>query len=78
MTLELSDFTDQGREGASFPVTGTIAGESTFTLAPCEERAVVIEVASEADTPVTNDQPGKAVDVDDCSPSRSLTFADGM
>ena len=66
VTLELSAFTTKGGRALPFPVTGTIAGESTFTLAPCEERAVVIEVASEADTPVTNDQPGKAVDVDDC------------
>ena len=66
VTLELSDFTTKGGRALPFPVTGTIAGESTFTLAPCEERAVVIQVASEADTPVTNDQPGRAVDVDDC------------
>ena len=53
------------------PVTGSIVGESTFTLAPCEERAVIIEVVSEAAVgDKTGDQAGgqegQPTDVDDC------------
>ncbi len=61
VTLELTSFTSKG--GREVPVTGTIVGETTFTLAPCEERAVVIEVDSAA-TP--SQERGDATDVDDC------------
>jgi hypothetical protein len=78
VTLELSSFTTKG--GSAVPVTGTIVGETTFTLAPCEERAVIIEVDSAAtpgrdanpptDTapPATNQPPAanQPTDVDDC------------
>jgi hypothetical protein len=62
VSLELSDFTTKG--GRTLPVTvaGAIVGASTFTLAPCEERAVIIEVASEA-AQSEREQP---TDVDDC------------
>jgi hypothetical protein len=61
VTLALSSFTTKG--GSQVPVTGAIVGETTFTLAPCEERAVIIEVASAA-TP--SQEGANATDVDDC------------
>ncbi len=69
VSLELSAFTTKG--GRPVPVTGSIVGASTFTLAPCEERAVIIEVVSEAAAgDKTGDQAGgregQPTDVDDC------------
>jgi hypothetical protein len=61
VTLELSSFTSKG--GREVPVTGTIVGASTFALAPCEERAVIVEVESAA-TP--SQEGANATDVDDC------------
>ena len=45
------------------PVSGEIVGASTFTLAPCEERAVILEVDSAS---VAGEQAGQPTDVDDC------------
>jgi hypothetical protein len=67
VTLELSGFKSRG--GREVPVTGAIVGESTFALAPCEERAVTITVeSSEPGTPVTdvNTPTRTPTDVDDC------------
>jgi hypothetical protein len=67
VTLELSGFKSRG--GREVPVTGEIVGESTFALAPCEERAVTITVeSSEPGTPVTdvNTPTRTPTDVDDC------------
>jgi hypothetical protein len=61
VTLELSGFTSKG--GRAVPVTGSIVGDATFTLAPCEERTVVVEVDSSAPTGDTANEP---TDVDDC------------
>jgi hypothetical protein len=62
VSLELSDFTTKGGRTLPVTVSGAIVGASTFTLAPCEERAVIIEVASEA-AQSDREQP---TDVDDC------------
>jgi hypothetical protein len=62
VTLELSGFTTKGGRPLPVTVVGAIIGASTFTLAPCEERAVTIEVASEA-AQSEREQP---TDVDDC------------
>ncbi len=48
VTLALSAFTTKG--GRAVPVTGEIVGATTFTLAPCAEQAVIIEVSSTAAT----------------------------
>jgi hypothetical protein len=65
VTLELSGFKSRG--GREVPVTGSIVGESTFALAPCEERAVTIMVeASEPGTPATDVNTTTPTDVDDC------------
>ena len=61
VTLELTSFTTKG--GREVPVTGSIVGETTFTLAPCEERAVIIEVDSAASPSQETRVP---TDVDDC------------
>jgi len=65
VTLELSAFKSKG--GREVPVTGVIVGESTFTLAPCEERAVTIVVeSSEPATSVGDANTPTQTDVDDC------------
>ena len=75
VTLELSAFKSKG--GREVPVTGAIVGESTFTLAPCEERAVTIQVDSSepgssvgdatTQTPTDVNTPTPTpTDVDDC------------
>jgi hypothetical protein len=69
VTLELSGFKTKG--GREVPVTGAIVGASTFTLAPCEERAVTITVeSSEPSGDTTGDKTGgkdtPPTDVDDC------------
>ena len=65
VTLELSAFKSKG--GRDVPVTGAIVGESTFALAPCEERAVTIEVESSVPGSSVGDANTPApTDVDDC------------
>ena len=69
VTLELSGFKTKG--GREVPVTGAIVGADTFTLAPCEERAVTITVeSSEPAAGATGDNAQgneiQAPDVDDC------------
>jgi hypothetical protein len=63
VSLELSDFTTKGGRTLPVPVSGAIIGASTFTLGPCEERAVVIEVVSEA---AAGEREREPTDVDDC------------
>jgi hypothetical protein len=63
VTLELSAFTTRG--GREVPVTGSILGPRTFTLAPCEEKAVVIVVESSAH--IGDREPKAPIDVDDCT-----------
>jgi hypothetical protein len=63
--LELSGFKSRG--GRAVPVTGAIVGESTFALAPCEERTVTIMVeSSEPGSPATDVNTPTKTDVDDC------------
>ena len=65
VTLELTGFKSRG--GRDVPVTGAIVGESTFALAPCEERAVTIVVeASEPGTSAGDVNTSTPNDVDDC------------
>lgn len=65
VTLELSAFKSKG--GRDVPVTGSIVGDTTFTLAPCEERAVTIQVeSSDPANPNTDVNTPPATDVDDC------------
>jgi hypothetical protein len=61
VTLEMGAFTSKG--GGAVPVTGSILGEAAFTLAPCEERTVIVEVVS---TEAVGDQDQRQTDVDDC------------
>ena len=65
VTLELSAFKSKG--GRDVPVTGSIVGDTTFALAPCEERAVTILVeSSDPASPATDVNTPPSTDVDDC------------
>ena len=71
--LELSDFASKG--GSSTSVTSRLLSPEEFTLAPCQEREVVIEInvasvaASESDAHAgdTKEAGERLLDVDDCA-----------
>lgn len=59
--LDLSTFTTKG--GKPVPVTGTILGETSFNLAPCQQREVTLVIECGA-IPVGTDV--NSFVVDDC------------
>jgi hypothetical protein len=63
VSLELSAFKTKG--GREVPVVGSIVGAHTFTMAPCEEKAVVIVV--ESSEPIADRDVDVPTDVDDCT-----------
>jgi hypothetical protein len=69
--VELSDFTSRG--GSAVPVTGRLLSPAEFTLGPCEEQEVLIEVVVGSDQPDKQSQKasgregeGRLPDVDEC------------
>jgi len=56
IVLELSGFTTKG--GSAVPVTGTILGPSSFTLAPCQKQAVTLVIESGTDQDKTTNATG--------------------
>jgi hypothetical protein len=58
IVLELSGFTTKG--GSAVPVTGTILGASSFTLAPCQKQAVTLVIESGANQGTTYNTTGTA------------------
>jgi hypothetical protein len=62
VSIELSGFTSKG--GRDSDVTGRLEGQTEFTLAPCEEREVVIRIS--VGRGQDNPEGERIVDVDDC------------
>jgi len=71
--LELSDFTSKG--GSHTSVTSRLLSPEEFTLAPCQEREVVLEIAvasvaaseSKAAAGDTKESDERLLDIDDCA-----------